>query len=583
MAVGDVEAAGSERVVGKTPLSEAARSVWKIVLPTSAFSLAINLLLFVSPIYMMQIYDRVLTSRSESTLVSITVMAVFLIGLMGTLEWVRSRVLVRVGMAFDEALGPRLFDAAGEAEIKSPQAGAAQFLGDADRIREFVTGTAIINFIDAPWTPLFVILCFLLHPWIGALVLGGAIIVLLLALASEIVTKSAMDEASSASRGLSVDTAVAFRNIEAVHALGMRNSIRRRWISSRVSLLARQAALSDKAGTIAAVSKFVRVTLQSAVLGLGAWLAIRNELSPGAMIAASMLMGRAMAPIDMAIANWKGFVAARASYRRLSALFSAHPSVPREFGIPLPKGRVSVSNLTVSPPGSNVPTIKGVSFAVEPGEVVAVVGPSAAGKSTLVRALVGVWKPSDGSIRIDGYELDQWEPDALGSRIGYLPQDVDLFNDTLARNISRFTEGRDAEVIEAARMAEIHETIQRYPDGYATRVGQGGLILSGGQRQRLALARALFGRPTLLVLDEPNSNLDNHGEQALLIALRRAKEAGATIIVTTHKPSLLAVADKVLVLVDGAVHQFGPRDEIVPSITGGRPPSAADRKEGSSQ
>lgn len=571
---------GSENRKPDRALVEAVRSLKAVLIPTAVFSFAINLLLFASPLYMMQVYDRVLTSRSGATLIALSAIAAFLVALMGTLELIRSRVLVRAGMRFDEALRDSLFDAVGEAELKAPRTGAARHLGDADKIREFVAGTGVTGFIDAPWAPLFVILCYFLHPWIGFLALAGAVAVLLLALLSEVTTGRSTKEASDASRSLALDASDAFRNIESIRALGMRRAVLSRWAAAKSELIARHVAVNDMSGTIMAISKFVRILLQVAVLGVGAWLAILDQLSPGAMIAASMLLGRAMAPVDQAVSNWKGFVAARASFARLKSLFGGIPGPPDRIELPSPSGRVTVSDLFVVPPGSVVPGLKGVTFSAEPGEILAVVGPSAAGKSTLLRALVGVWPASSGSVRIDGYELDQWDSDVLGARLGYLPQDVDLFHDTLARNIARLGDGEDAAIIEAATKAGIHETIQSFPDGYATRIGHGGLILSGGQRQRVALARALYGNPALLVLDEPNSNLDGAGEQALMRALRQVRASGATVIVTTHKPSLLAISDKVVVLGEGTVKRFGPRDTILPSILGSRPPAGQRGGEG---
>jgi len=551
-------------------LDEGVASLRSILLPTAVFGFAVNLLLFTSPLYMMQIYDRVLTSRSGATLVALSLIALFLVGLMGLLELVRSRVLVRAGMKFDDLIGSQLFDAVGAEELRSPRGSAVQYLADAGRVREFITGNGILGFLDAPWTPLFVLVCFIIHPVIGCIALFGALAVLGLAYVSELATKDPMMEASAAARALAVSAAEAFQNIESAYALGMRGIMRARWLQSRGGLMEKQAIVSDRAGAIQSVSKFVRVMLQIGVLGVGAWLAVLNEISPGALIAASMLMGRAMAPVDQAVANWKGFVAARASFSRLKELFARQGEEAQRIELPAPKGHLTVSGLTLVPPGAEKPVLKNVSFSVEPGEVVAVVGPSAAGKSSLVRALTGIWIATEGSVRIDGYEISQFDPDMLGKHVGYLPQDVEMFRETVAANISRLTGGDDAEVIEAAQAAGIHEAIQQFPDGYATVIGQGGLTLSGGQRQRIALARALYGKPCLLVMDEPNSNLDSAGETALIGAIRSAKEAGTAVIVTTHKLNLLTVADKILVLVNGTVHQFGPKNQVLPLLVGGR-------------
>lgn len=546
-----------------------------VLLPMAVLGLAANLLLFTSPLYMMQVYDRVLSSRSETTLLALSVIVAFLLALLGGFEFFRSRILVRMGLRFNEELSPRLFDAAMRAERKSPRSGSGQFLRDADIVREFMSGPALVILFDAPMAPLFVALAWLLHPWLGVAALGGAIVLFSLAVASEASTRRLVNEGGHKAAVAMAEAGFSLQNAEAVRALGMQAAVRQRWLSGREAMLAAQTSANDRAGTLLSASKFARYLLQSAILGLGAWLAIYQEISPGMMIAASILMGRALAPVEQAVANWKGFLAARAAYSRLTKLLQEDTPEAALPGLPDPRGHLMVDNVTVRPPKASRQTLRDVTFEVCGGECVAVVGPSASGKSTLVRAAAGLWPVESGSLRMDGYTLDQWHPDVLGRHLGYVPQDIDLFPGTVADNIARLGEVDMDAVIKAATAAGLHEAIQRFPDGYGTRVGPGGLPLSGGQRQRIALARALYGQPPLLVLDEPNSNLDAAGEQALMAAIREAKALGQAVLLTTHKPSLLQVADRILVLADGAVHAYGPREQVMPGLMGKRPPHHA--------
>jgi len=534
------------------------------------FSSFINLLLFASPLYMMQIYDRVLSSRSEITLLSLSIILVFVLLLSAAIDLMRSRILVRAGIRFTERISERLFDVVSEQERRNPRSGSVQHLRDADTVREFATGSGILAFCDAPWAPLFIVLCWFLHPFLGITALCGGIILFGLAVAGELATRSLVVEASSASMVSANEASASLRNAETVRALGMLGAMRERWLKLRDDVVSKQAIASDRAGTILAFSKFFRQFLQSAVLGIGAWLAIEQEISPGVMIAASILVGRALAPIEQAVANWKSFLAAREAYSRLKTLFESVGEVPRRPLLPDPKGHLTADNMTIIPPGSDKPTLTDVTFEVKPGEAVAVVGPSASGKSTLVRAVLGLWSAASGSIRMDGYTLDQWDPDILGRCLGYVPQDLELFSGTVAENIARLRDFDMEAVIAAATSAGLHDLIQRFPDGYNTKVGLGGLPLSGGQRQRIALARALYGRPALLVLDEANSNLDTAGEISLMTAIREAKENDAAVIFTTHKPNILQVADRILILSEGRVQLYGPRDKVLPVLMGRR-------------
>lgn len=486
--------------------------------------------------------------------------------LSGGIEFIRSRILARSGAHFSVEMDERLFKAVNEAERKNPRSGASQYLKDADTVRDFIAGNGILAFCDAPWAPLFIFACWIIHPLIGVTALLGGVVLFGLAIASEYATRAAIKKAGEASVSTSVEVSTALRNSEAIHALGMTGVMQRRWLGAREGLMEYQTKANDRGGALATFSKFFRQLLQSAVLGLGAWLAIKQEISPGLMIAASILVGRALQPVEQAVANWKGFLAARNSFGRLDELFTGLASQDTRPALPEPKGHLTVDNVSITPTGALVPTLKDVTFEVKPGEVLAIIGPSASGKSTLVRALTGLWSPSQGSLRMDGYTLDQWEPDVFGAKLGYVPQEVELFSGSVASNIARLGDFEMEDVIKAATAAGLHDLIQRFPDGYNTLIGPGGLPLSGGQKQRIALARALYADPVLLVLDEPNSNLDAAGEMSLMHAIRTAKQNGIGVVFTTHKPTLLQVADRILILADGVVHKYGPTSEVLPAL-----------------
>lgn len=536
------------------------------ILPIFLFSFVINLLLFGSPLYMMQVYDRVLSSRSEFTLVSLSMILVFIMALSGAVEFIRSRILARSGAQFSVELDERLFQAVNDAERINPRGGSSQYFKDADTVRDFIAGNGILAFCDAPWSPLFIIACWVIHPIIGVTAIFGGIVLIILTIASEYSTRALIKKAGEASVSTSVEVSTTLRNSEAIYALGMTGVMKRRWLSAREATMDHQTRANDRSGGLSTFSKFFRQLLQSAVLGIGAWLAIKQEISPGLMIAASILVGRALQPIEQAIANWKGFLAARNSYARLQELFDGIDTSETRPHLPAPKGHLTVDNVSITPIGSLMPTLRNVTFEVNPGEALAIIGPSASGKSTLVRAITGLWNPSQGSLRMDGYTLDQWEPDALGEKLGYVPQEVELFSGSVASNIARLGRFEMEDVIKAATAAGLHDLIQRFPDGYNTLIGPGGLPLSGGQKQRIALARALYGDPVLLVLDEPNSNLDMTGEMSLMHAIRTAKNNGIGVVYTTHKPTLLQVADRILILSDGVVHKYGPTSEVLPTL-----------------
>ena len=542
-----------------------------------AFSFFINMLLLVSPLYMLQIYDRVITSRNVTTLLSLTVLAAILIGVYAALETLRSRLLVRAGLLIDQKIAEPVFNAVHRGNLRQPGANHAQALRDVDTVREFLTGAGLIALCDAPWFPLFVFAAFLLNPWFGLIALGASAITLSLTLLNEIATKKSLNAASQAATTANQTAQSLSRNTEVLQAMGMLRAVKTSWAQHHRSTLTLQALASDRAGVIVAGTKFSRIFMQTAILGVGAYLVIQRELSAGQMIAASILIGRAMQPIEVVVGNWKGFVAARSAFGRIRGLLSLAGVEPERMSLPRPEGALQIADLITAAPGhGNPPILKGVSFNLEPGEMIGVVGPSAAGKSSLARVLVGVWPALRGAVRLDGSDLSHWNSEELGRYVGYLPQDVELFAGTVAQNIARFQEIDTESVILAAQLAGCHDIIQRLAQGYNTQIGEGGQALSGGQRQRIGLARALYGNPSLIVLDEPNANLDTAGEEALLAAMQKLKATRTTVAIITHKINVLAGVDKILLMADGTVQAFGAREAILPRLIGPRAvPSAS--------
>lgn len=556
----------SKRAAKNTVLTEGFRAMMPAIFATVFFSFFINLLVFVSRLYMLQVYDRVLMSRNQTTLVVLTLIAAFLLAVYAALETIRSRILVRAGALFDQVVSAPVFNAIHRANLVNPRGGHQQGLRDVDTVREFLTGAGLIALFDLPWVPIFVFACFLLHPWFGYIAIGGSVIIFFLTYLNEITTSKLLKLATSNSIQASAKAQSSLRNGEVLHAMGMLEALRKLWMRQHSAAMVWQAIASDRAGVLVAGTKFFRMFLQTLILGLGAYLAIVGQISAGAMIAASIIVGRALAPVEMVVGNWKGFVAARGSHERLVKLLDAAGSEVDRMPMPRPAGRIEVENLVAGAPGSQKPILRGINFKVEPGEVLAVVGPSAAGKSSLVRVLTGVWGKVNGTVRIDGSELEHWDPQHLGQFLGYLPQDVELFDGTVADNIGRFGKYEPEDIIEVAKLAGCHEMIQGLPEGYDTVIGDGGAALSGGQRQRLGLARALFGNPAIVILDEPNSNLDAAGEEALMKAIEQLKAKGVTVVLVTHKVNILSVADKALVLTNGSVHAFGPRDRVLGKV-----------------
>lgn len=539
---------------------------------TGVFSFFINLLMLTAPLYMLQVYDRVLTSRSESTLVALTVLAGTMLLVMGMLELVRSRILVRVGTGLDKRLGARVFLAIFERSLRGAKGQRSQALRDLDGLRQFLTGPGPFALFDAPWVPLYLGVVFLFHPILGLIATGGAVILFIIALLNELLTRRPLTLANAEATAAYGFAETSLRNAEVLDSMGMLDGIRKRWMAAHQKGLALQCTASDRAGTLTASSKAVRMFLQVAILGAGAALAIQQIITPGAMIAASIVMGRALAPVEQAIGHWRQFIGARQSYSRLDGLLREAPEAAEPLKLPRPEGHLSVERVVAVPPGAAKPALKGISFSLAPGEALGVIGPSAAGKSTLARLLVGVWPPYSGYVRLDNAELHGWSREDLGPHIGYLPQDIELFPGTVAENIGRFADEPDADkVVEAARRAGVHEMILHLADGYDTQIGENGSFLSGGQRQRIGLARAVYGSPALVVLDEPNSNLDAAGDQALTEAIRGLRNQNATVVVMAHRPSAIAAVDKLLMLRDGAIEAFGPKEEVIAQVTKGVP------------
>jgi ATP-binding cassette, subfamily C, bacterial EexD len=543
------------------------------------FSLFINLLMLAPSLYMLQVYDRVLASQSESTLLVLTLLLTLAFFVMAALEWVRSRMLVRVGARLDMLLNQRLFHALFDRTLHHQGGTSAQPLSDLLNLRQFLTGNGLFAFFDAPWIPVYIWVLFVLHPYFGWLAIGGALILVVLAAASEIATKKPLNVSNNLSVSASNFVSSNLRNAEALEAMGMIGAIRERWMERHRAVLVMQAVASDRAGLLTAASKIVRMLLQSLVLGVGAYLVIQHEATGGVMIAGMILAGRALAPIDLLIGSWRGFVSARTAYQRLRELLRAVPARPRYMALPPPRGNVSLENVFATPPGGAFPVLKGLGFAVAAGESIGIVGPSASGKSTLARVILGVWPLSGGKVRLDGADIGHWNREDLGPYIGYLPQDIELFDGTISENIARFGEVDAQQVVQAAQRAGVHELILRLPRGYDTLIGEAGGVLSGGQRQRIGLARAMYGKPVLVVLDEPNSNLDDQGEAALVQALAQLREEGATVFIITHRPSVLNGVDQILVLREGAAQMFGPRDQVLSQFARptavGRPALAA--------
>ncbi|APO81930.1 type I secretion system permease/ATPase [Pseudomonas putida] len=532
----------------------------------AAFSGVINVMMLTPAIYMLQVYDRALVSRNVTTLTMLTLLVIGLFMLMSALEMVRTRVLIRVGNFLDMDLNRRIFSAAFERNLSRTGGNPAQALQDLAQVRQFLTGNGLFAFFDAPWTPIYLLVCYLIHPLLGLVTLIGSLILVGLAYLTEKATQKPLAEANQAAMSSASYANNNLRNAEVIEAMGMLPAIGKRWYQGHLRILQMQTLASDRAAMISSTGRFVRITLQSVILGAGALLAIEGKITPGMMIACSILTGRALAPVEQVIAAWKQLLGCRSAWGRLNDLLHDYPQRPPSMSLQRPMGMLAVENVIAGAPGTNNNIVRGVSFSLVPGESLGIIGPSASGKSTLARLLVGVWPTQAGKVRLDGADIFTWNKAELGPWLGYLPQDVELFEGTIAENIARFTEVNSEAVIRAARSSGVHDMILRFPQGYDTRLAADGSPLSGGQKQRIALARALYGEPNLVVLDEPNANLDDVGEKALVDALAELKARGATVILISHRPNVLCAVDKVLMLRDGAVHMLGSRDEVFAAL-----------------
>ncbi|WNL12214.1 type I secretion system permease/ATPase [Aliarcobacter cryaerophilus] len=547
-------------------LKKSLLSAKKSFIMVGLFSMFINILMLVPPLYMLQLYDRVLGSRSQDTLIMLTLIVVVLFITMGLLEVVRSRVLVRVGNKLDSMLSQRIFDSLFELERKAPGRSSSMPLNDLTQVRQFMTGNGLFAFFDAPWMPIYIIVLFIFHPAFGFFAIFAAIVLVGITIANEYSTKDKLAEANNLSRASTIYVDSNIRNAEVVNAMGMRNNISKVWADKYFGFLNAQNIASDSAGVWSNLSKSLRVMFQSLILGLGAYLAINMEVTPGMMIAASIIMGRALAPLDLIIGSWKGFSSARSSYERIEGLLNDFPKDKEYMQLPAPKGEITLENVVVIPPSGTVPSLKGISMKIEKGDVVGIIGPSAAGKSSLARVMLGLWPLSNGVARIDKADISQWDREDLGKYVGYLPQDIELFEGTVSQNIARFGEVEPEKVVEAASKAGVHEMILKLNEGYDTKIGPGGASLSGGQRQRIGLARALYNNPVFVVLDEPNSNLDDVGEAALVEAIKTLRAGGTTVVIITHRTNVLQATNKLALINNGVLELYGNTNDVLNAI-----------------
>jgi ATP-binding cassette subfamily C exporter for protease/lipase len=549
-------------------LSQAVGALRPQLRRATLFGLIAALLVLAPSAYMLEVYDRVLNSRNNLTLLMLTLLVVWAYVVMELLEWARARLLHQASLVLERKLGDRVFDASFTANLRGQPGGTPQSLTDFRTLREALFSGPVLALMELPVSVVFIVIIFILHPALGVAALVGALVQVLVGWLNERATRATLMKANQSAIAAQRYADGTLRNAQVVEAMGMQRDIYARWIAKQREFLNLQAVASEKAGGYQAVTRLVQLILASGILGLAAWLILNDKLdgSGGTMIVASILGARVVAPLVNIITQWKTVVAAREAWARVQQLLTVVPAPKPAMPLPPPRGQLQVESLVAGAPGGAAPILRGLNFAVKPGEVLAVVGPSASGKSSLGRLLVGLWPANSGKVRLDGVDVFSWDKRELGPHIGYLPQDVELFEGTLAENIARFGEPDPASVEEAARAVGLHETILALPQGYDSPVGGDGAMLSGGQRQRVGLARAIYGKPVFVVLDEPNSSLDEQGDAALASAIRQLKSTGTTFVVMTHRTSVLAVADKMLVLRDGQMHAFGPRDEVLAAL-----------------
>jgi len=543
------------------------RQLWlfrKEFLWVGVFSIIANILMLTPSLYMLQVYDRVMKSGNQVTLLFVTIFLVIFFGAMAVAEWLRSRLLVRAGVRMDEGINSMVFNASFDAWLDRAGDRAHRALNDLTTIRQFLTANGIIAFFDTPWTPIYIVVIFILSPFLGWISILFSLIQLGMTVLTSWLSSREIETAAEAGNESYRFVQGKLRNIEPIHAMGMTASLRERWFDLHDAALERSGRSQESQHRLQAITKFVRYCMQSLTLGAGGLMVIEGKMSAGSMIAANLLMSRALQPLDLVVATWKPFIQAREAFGRLEGLLEAFPA--RNAGSrpgKKPLGEVVLDGLEATVPGRKEPNLKGLDARIPPGNVIVVVGPSGSGKSTLARCILGIWPGHTGQVLLDGEPIEEWDREELGPHIGYLPQDIELFDGTIADNIARFSEVDPEKVIEAAQRTGIHEMVLRFPKGYDTTIGEAGGMLSGGQRQRLGLARAIYGNPSLVVLDEPNANLDDAGERALVHAVRELKDASRTVVLITHRPSIIAVADYLLVMQDGAIRHFGTRDAVL--------------------
>ena len=551
-------------ITAVNPLKHAIREARRSMIAVVVFSCFINIMMLAGPVYMLQVYDRVLTSNSIETLIALSVMLLILFVAIGLLEFTRSRILARVGSQLEARVGNSVFDADVRKRVAASSDDGSEPLSDLSSVRDFLSSNALPSFFDLPWVPIYLLILAILHPAMGLLGLCGALFLGGVAWTNNRSTHTPLAQAANLSAVARVTATTGTRNSAAVKAMGMLGDLRAHWMQQMQVANDQKKIGTDRASTFAILSKTTRLLLQSAALGLGAALVIAGDFTAGAMIAGTIILGRGLAPVDQSIAHWRSYTSAKGAIARLNALLDANPEAPRQLSMEAPRSRLDVEHVFAGPPGAQKATVSDLHFSLEAGTAVAVIGPSASGKSSLARLLTGVWLPQAGSVRLDGVSFTQCNTDEIGQHIGYLPQDIELFDGTIAQNISRFCHDvSDDEIVTAANAAGVHEMILKLPDGYASLVGEGGRTLSGGQRQRIALARALFRDPFLVILDEPNASLDSDGDAALAEAIGKIRARGGIAIVISHRPGIIAAVDKLLMLDNGRQRAFGFKDELL--------------------
>ena len=549
------------------PIGSAIKELRGYLTYAAIFSASINVLMLTPIIYMLQVYDRVVSSGSMSTLTMLTLLMIALLAASGGFDWVRSRILISANLRLEEKLRDTVSSVAYKHTLLSGKADEGNLaMSDLLGLRQFVTGPGVFAFMDAPWVPIYIFVMFLFHPYFGYAAIFASVVMISFAVLTQKLTGESLEKANFLTQRANASFISKLRNAEVMEGMGMESNVRKKTNSLFSLASIEQSVASSKAGIISALSKSFRMIVQSLLLGLGAYLALIQEISPGMMIAGSLLLGRALAPIDQMVATWKSFITAKNQFMRLNINLRKLPPVPEKMDLPIPSGHLSVENIIVIPPGSQAASVKGVAFNLNAGETLGVIGPSAAGKTSLLRAILGVWPLRSGTVRLDGADISQWNREALGPYLGYLPQDIELFEGSVAENICRFNTANSEKIIKAAKTTGIHEMLLKLPNGYDTIIGPNSGALSAGQRQRLGLARAIYDYPKLVILDEPNSNLDDQGERELQNAINQIKEQGTTVIIVTHRTPILALVDKILLMRDGLVINFGERDQVLKAL-----------------